>query len=86
MTKSKHIGRGGKRRNAGRPREPRRVLTFSAKDAKVIEALTTHYQGILNQYELTEEQAVMRAVNRYWGEVDQSYQEAAEIAQEPYIL
>ncbi len=88
MTKSRGIGKGrsGRSRNGGRPRGPHQILRFNKKDAQIIYLLTKHRRALLNQPDLTHEQTVMALVENEWHELDSAYQEAAEIAQEPYIL
>ena len=88
MTKNKGIGKGrsGRSRNGGRPPGPHQILRFSKKDARIIHLLRDHYRALYQRPDLTHEQAVMRLAEDKWHDIDQAYQEAAEIAREPHIL
>lgn len=79
---------GGKRPGQGRkPGKKARVyLHLSEAGAKSLFLLTKHRRALLGKPELTEEQLVEELVDAAWREVEQEYQEAAEIASEPFIL
>jgi hypothetical protein len=79
-TSRKH---GGPRKGAGRYRQR---LAFSVKDAREIYRLLKHRRGLCSRPDMTEEELIMSLVEREWQEIDQAYQKAAEIAQEPYIF
>lgn len=73
---------GGKRPNSG---PPRRRLSLGRETAKSLQLLTKHRRAVLGNPTMSEEAVVAALVEAAWREVDQAYQ-AAETAQEPYIV
>ncbi len=74
---------GGPRRGAG---PPRRNLSLSKADARTLHLLLKHQRGLRNNPALSAETLIGEWIDREWRELDQTYQAAAEEAQEPYIL
>ncbi len=64
----------------------RKRLTLDTATARSLRKLVKWRRSEFGKPDLTEEQVVASLVEQEWQAIDQMYQKAAEIAQEPYIF
>ena len=81
--KRNNNGHGGRRTNAGR--KARQELHLKLAQARQLHSLTKYRRNLGNQG-LTEEQVVSDLVAAEWAKILESFEEAAQEAQEPYIV